>query len=121
MKAADIVIWSALLLAFQLLGEALRLGFGLPLPGPVIGMAALFAALAIRGATPAGLEKTADGLLANLGLFFVPAGVGVMLHLALLAAEWPALLTALVASTAIGVVVAGVVAAWLLPEAGTDA
>ena len=110
MKAADIVGWAALLLGFQLGGEALRAAFDLPLPGPVIGMAGLFIALLIRGETPEGLEKTAEGLLANLGLFFVPAGVGVMLHLTLLAEEWPALLAALVGSTALAIATSGLIA-----------
>ena len=114
MKATDIVGWLALLLGFQLMGEAVRAAFALALPGPVIGMAALFVMLLIRGETPEGLEKTADGLLANLALFFVPAGVGVMLHLDLLADEWPALLGALILSTAIAVATTGLVAGRLL-------
>ena len=38
-----------LLFLFQLAGEAISLIFNLPIPGPVIGMALLFAALALRG------------------------------------------------------------------------
>lgn len=116
MKAEDIVGWLALLLGFQLMGEAARAAFDLALPGPVIGMAALFAVLMIRGETPEGLEKTADGLLAHLALFFIPAGVGVMLHLDLLADEWPALLAALVLSTAIAVAVTGLIASRLIRD-----
>ncbi|MBL8489801.1 MAG: CidA/LrgA family protein [Rhodocyclaceae bacterium] len=38
-----------LLLLFQLAGEAIALYLALPVPGPVIGMALLFLALALRG------------------------------------------------------------------------
>lgn len=88
-----------ILLVFQLAGEALALAFGLPVPGPVIGMALLFAALAIRGSLSEPLRDTAQGLLAHLSVLFVPAGVGVMVHARLLADQWPALLAALLVST----------------------
>lgn len=89
----------SLLLLFQLLGEALTHLFGLPLPGPVIGMAALFLAWPLLGRAHDGVEQLSTGLLSHLGLLFVPAGVGVMLHWGLLAAWWGPLLLALVSST----------------------
>ena len=69
-----------LLLLFQLAGEAIALFFALPVPGPVIGMGLLFAALALRGGPSIELRGTAQNLLQHLSLLFVPAGVGVMLH-----------------------------------------
>jgi holin-like protein len=54
--------------------------FVLPVPGPVIGMALLFAALAWRGGPSLPLRESAQKLLQHLSLLFVPAGVGVMLH-----------------------------------------
>lgn len=89
----------AVLLGCQLVGEALVRLAGLPVPGPVLGMILLFAALSIRGAVPADLARVANGLLAHLSLLFVPAGVGVILHLARIEAEWPAIIVALVVST----------------------
>jgi holin-like protein len=87
------------LLLFQLLGESLTYLLGLPLPGPVIGMAALFLAWPWLTRLHAALERLSADLLAHLGLLFVPAGVGVMLHLGLLATWWLPLLAALVIST----------------------
>lgn len=89
----------AVLLGCQLVGEALVRLAGLPVPGPVLGMILLFAALSIRGAVPADLARVANGLLAHLSLLFVPAGVGVILHLARIEVEWPAIIVALVVST----------------------
>lgn len=94
-----------LLLLFQLAGEAITLFFALPVPGPVIGMALLFAALALRGGPSGELRETAQNLLQHLSLLFVPAGVGVMLHLQRLADEWVPILMALVASTFITIAV----------------
>jgi holin-like protein len=90
-----------LLLLFQLAGEILAHELALPLPGPVIGMALLFATLALRGRVSDELRNTANGLLQHLSLLFVPAGAGVMIHFARIGGEWPAILGALVASTAL--------------------
>jgi len=93
------------LLLFQLVGEVVARGFALPVPGPVIGMGLLFAALAFAGGPSVELRGTAQNLLQHLSLLFVPAGVGVMLHLQRMADEWLPLVVALVLSTflAIGV------------------
>lgn len=94
-----------LLLLFQLAGEAIALFFTLPVPGPVIGMGLLFAALAWRGGPPPELRNTAQNLLQHLSLLFVPAGVGVMLHLQRMADEWLPIVSSLIASTFITIAV----------------
>jgi holin-like protein len=98
-----------LLLLFQLAGEAIALFFALPVPGPVIGMALLFAALAWRHGPSAELRTTAQSLLQHLSLLFVPAGVGVMLHFQRIADEWLPIVVALVASTFITIAVSALV------------
>jgi holin-like protein len=90
-----------LLLVFQLLGEVVSRSLSLPIPGPVIGMALLFAALALRGGPSTDLRDTAQGLLQHLSLLFVPAGTGVMLHYQRLADEWLPLVVSLLLSTAL--------------------
>ncbi len=88
------------LLLFQLAGEVVARGFGLPVPGPVLGMLFMLAALAVRGGAGEELTATSQKLLQHLSLLFVPAGTGVMLHLNRVADEWLPLLVALVVSTA---------------------
>ncbi len=100
----------ALLLAFQLLGEALAHLTGLPLPGPVVGMALLFLAWPRLVRWQQRLDALATQLLANFGLLCVPAGVGVMVHAHLLAQWWGPLLLAVFAGT-VGTLVLG---AWLM-------
>lgn len=77
-------------------------------------MLLLFVALKVRGEVPASLQRAADGLLANLTLLFVPAGVGVMLHLELLAASWWQLLLTVVVSTLVTLVATATVMQTLL-------
>jgi holin-like protein len=103
------------LLFCQLAGEVAARAFGLPVPGPVIGMVLLFGVLLARGRdAPPALGATADGLLNNLGLLFVPAGVGVVLHLPLLARDWAPLSLAVVAGTLAAIAATGRIAQWLL-------
>jgi len=99
----------AVLLACQTAGEVIALYFKLPVPGPVIGLAILFLALAIRGRAPAGLAETANGLLKHLSLLFVPAGVGVMVHLNRIGTEWLPISAALVGSTVATIAVTALV------------
>jgi holin-like protein len=98
-----------ILLVYQLLGEVIALVFKLPIPGPVIGFAALFLTLVARGAVSDSLRETANGLLGHLSLLFVPAGVGVMVHLGRLRDEWLPIVAALVLSTAITIGVTALV------------
>jgi holin-like protein len=98
-----------LLLIFQLAGEAIGRFFALPVPGPVIGMALLFVALALRGGPSVGLRDTAQNLLQHLSLLFVPAGVGVMLHLQRMSDEWLPILVALIVSTFAAIAVTALV------------
>jgi holin-like protein len=79
-------------------------------------MAFLFGVLVWNGRVPEDLGKTANALLSNLSLLFVPAGAGVMLHFKLLAGEWPALGAALVVSTLLTIAVTARLMAYLSAE-----
>nr|WP_276571629.1 CidA/LrgA family protein [Bradyrhizobium sp. dw_78] len=119
------------LIGCQLAGEMARAAFALPIPGPVIGMFLLAAALALRSRYPkAGertfddaFERTAETLIANMGLLFVPAGVGIIAEAGLLRQEWLPILVALFGSTVLGVAVTGLVMHWTMqprkPQADT--
>ena len=87
------------LLVYQLVGEIAVVALRLPIPGPVVGMALLFATLIVRRTVTNDLRQTANGLLGHLSLLFVPAGVGVMAHLGRLAHEWWPITASLVLST----------------------
>lgn len=98
-----------LLLVCQLLGEIIARLLNLGLPGPVVGMLILFAGLMARGGVPDDLQRTAQGLLQHLSLLFVPAGVGVVTHVSLVAEEWLPITTSLVVSTVLTIAVTALV------------
>lgn len=103
------------LLLCQLLGEWIVLALGVPVPGPVLGMVLLLVGLMVKQHVPALVHVPdlvrvpAEGLLSHLALLFVPAGVGLMVHAKLIAAEWLIILTALVVSTVVTILVTALV------------
>lgn len=103
-----------LLLLCQLAGELAARLLHLPIPGPVLGMLLLFAGLLLRGGVPAAIQDTAGGLLRHLSLLFVPAGVGVMVHVTRLETEALPIIVALFGSTLFGIAVTAKVMAFLL-------
>ncbi len=104
-----------LIFGCQVLGELLTTAAGLPVPGPVCGMALLFAGLLVHGSIPSELAATGSALLDNLSLLFIPAGVGVMLHAQLLARDWWPISAALVVSTGLTIAVTALIMSWLTP------
>jgi holin-like protein len=111
----------SILLVFQLLGETLVRTMGVPVPGPVVGMALLLLTLVLRPLLLESIKPTAQTLLQHLSLLFVPAGVGVMLHLQRLGDEALAIGVALVLSTLVGLASAALTMAWLMKRVAPPA
>ena len=88
-----------LLLLFQLAGEALVQWFNLPLPGPVVGMLLLLAALLSRHSVFERIAPAANLLIGNLTLLFFPIGIGVVLEWQRYAEHGLALLVSVVVGT----------------------
>jgi holin-like protein len=109
------------LLLFQLCGEFISRLLDLPIPGNVMGMGLLLIALSTKMIDIKWLEDAADLLLSNMALFFVPAGVGVMVYADLIAAEWLPITVATVVSTFIVMAVTGVLAQKLESSEPADA
>lgn len=104
----------SLILLCQLAGEAIVRGLGLPMPGPVLGLLFLLLLLLARDRLNVlargplqgdGVENASRGLLAHLSLLFVPAGVGVMQKLDLVAEHGIAIAAILAISVAVTLVV----------------
>jgi holin-like protein len=100
----------SLILLCQLAGEVIVRGLGLAVPGPVVGLMFLlimllardrFAVLARGPLREEGVENASRGLLAHLSLLFVPAGVGVMQKLDLIAAHGVAFVGVLAVSVVV--------------------
>jgi len=98
-----------ILLSCQLAGEMIARLFGLPVPGPVLGMLLLFTLLLARPRSEAVLHDTTASLLRYLSLLFVPAGVGLIRHAGRVRAELAAITVAIVISTAATIAVSALV------------
>ena len=110
----------AILLSFQLVGEVATRGLGLTVPGPVIGLMLLVTGCVLRPALAELLRPVVRGLLGNLSLFFVPAGVGVVAHLAEFRDDGLAIALALTLSTGLAIAAGAVVFALMVRIRGRD-
>ena len=95
-----------LLLGCQLLGEVTARGFGLPMPGPVLGLALLVLILGTMPTLAERLRPTTTVILANLSFLFVPAGVGIIGNFEVLSEDGIALLAILTLSTVLSMLAA---------------
>jgi holin-like protein len=87
------------LLVCQLIGDFTVHVLDVPIPGPVVGMVLLFVALQLRRpGRESGVVRAADGLLRHLQLLFIPAGVGIIQYLPVLAGAWLPVIAGLVIS-----------------------
>ncbi len=96
-----------ILLGFQFAGELCSRLLELPIPGNVIGMAMLLAALSMGLVKEESFRDAGELLLKYMSLFFVPAGVAVMLYFDLIAKDWLPILVGMVVSTFVVMAVAG--------------
>src|SRR5690606_15665066 len=98
------------LVLFQLLGTALNVLFIPILPGPIIGLLLLFAALLLRGSASESLQVAASSLLRYLPLLLVPPAVGVMVYTEAILQDFWAIVGVLVISLLLSLVFTG----WLM-------
>jgi holin-like protein len=104
----------SLILLCQLAGEVFVRGLALPMPGPVVGLLLLLVLLLMRDRFKLlargplqqdGVENASRGLLAHLSLLFVPAGVGVVQKLDLIAEHGIAIIVILAVSVVLTLLV----------------
>ncbi|MDO8290233.1 MAG: CidA/LrgA family protein [Parvibaculum sp.] len=94
------------------LGNLVAWGAGLPVPGTVIGILILLAGLFALRRVPDAVNDVSLYLLGHLNLLYVPAGVGVMGYLALVARDfWPIVVTLFV-STFLATIAAALTFRW---------
>ena len=110
---ARFVLGLGSLLAFAALGQGLVTLTRLPLPGSVVGMALLWAALGSGVIRLRWIADAADGLLGILGLLFVPATVGFIQYLSA-GAAWGWWLFVMTAGLLVGAGLAGALASRLV-------
>ena len=104
------------LIVLQLVGEIISRTCGLPIPGAVIGLVLLYLLLWTRWIKPDDLSATTGFLHQNLGLLFVPAGVGVIAYLPMIASQWWVILLVLLVSVCATIAISGLLVARLSPR-----
>ena len=90
-RAGSDAVGAGLLVAATTVGGVLSDALPVALPGSVVGLVLLAAALVWRPALLGVVARPAQALLGVLGSLFVPVAVEVRDHAALLATAWPAL------------------------------
>lgn len=116
-SGAEMPIAFLVLMVFEILGELLQTAVRLPVPGPVIGMFLLTPILVAAekstkpkiAALQDHLKRLSQFLLSWMGLFFVPAGAGLLAERELLARNWFPILAAVAGSTIISMLATGLV------------
>lgn len=95
------------------LGDLVVWATGVKLPGSIIGMLLLAAFLQAGWVKLRWVKGISDFLVSNMGFFFVPPGVALMLYFDVIAAEFWPIFTATVVSTVLVLVVTGHVHQWV--------
>ncbi|WP_077155462.1 CidA/LrgA family protein [Bacteroides bouchesdurhonensis] len=89
----------AILFGCLALGELLIYFTGIKLPSSIIGMLLLTLFLKLGWIKLQWVQGLSDFLVANLGFFFVPPGVALMLYFDVIAAEfWPIVVATIVST-----------------------
>lgn len=97
----------AILLSCLALGELIVYLTEVKLPSSIIGMLALTAFLKLGWVKLHWVKGLSDFLVNNLGFFFIPPGVALMLYFDLIKAEFWPITVATIASTLLVLVVTG--------------
>ena len=104
----DLARGAVVLLACLFVGDAVSSALHLPLPGSVVGMVLLAAALRSGLLPLAWVRPAADALIRHMQLLYIPPGVGVMAYFGLIRREWLPLVAAGVVGMAAVLLVVGI-------------
>ena len=96
-----------IIFAFLLLGELCAWLINGLIPASVCGMLLLFAALKMGWVRSTSLKKVVDFFMNYMSLFFIPAGVGLLVATDVLKANWEAILIIVTVSTFVTLFVVG--------------
>lgn len=103
------ILQLALLFAFLAAGELIVHLTHIPVPACVIGMLLLTLSLQLGIVRLRHVEGASCLLIRNLGFFFIPPGVSLMLHFGIIRAQWLPIVTASIISTIVVLAVTGLV------------
>lgn len=96
-----------IVLSAYLLGELIRISLHIPLPGNVLGMIILFAALCSGVIKVEMIEEVGEFLLSHLSFFFLPAGVALITSFKTIKGNVLSLLIICIISTSLVMITSG--------------
>jgi holin-like protein len=96
-------------LAAALAGDLVVRALGLPIPGPAVGMAVMGLGFYASGGVDSDIERLFDAVAPHFPIFFIPAAVGFVASLDILAAEWLAVSVAILFSTVLAIAAVGLI------------
>ncbi len=112
-KNGNMVKQCTILFGCLALGDLLVWLTGIKFPGSIIGMLLLTAFLQAGWVKLSWVKGISDFLVSNMGFFFVPPGVALILYFDVIEAEFWPIVTATVVSTILVLVVTGHVHQWV--------
>lgn len=105
-----------ILLGINFAGELISHYLQLPIPGSITGMILLLVLLLTGAIKEKQIAETADFFLKNMGFFFIPAGVGVMVSYQALEGRYVQTIVSILASTLIVMAVTSLVTQFLIKQ-----
>ena len=108
-----------ILLLFQLIGEFGNRVLFIPLPGPVLGMLLLLAALVTFKSAPWALVRDSKVLIRNMGMLFVPAATGFAYYLFRDTGQILPILLVATLGTLLAIIFTALLMQWLIKEEQT--
>lgn len=103
----------AIILVICFAGEVLNRLFNIPIPGNVIGMVILLAALLSGVIKVEAIEDVTEFMLKHLAFFFVPAGIGIISSFDIIKAKLLSMLAVILLSTVVVIVTTGITVQFL--------
>lgn len=102
------------------LGEIIVWATGIHLPGSIVGMLLLTASLQMGWVKLEWVKGISSFLISNLGFFFVPPGVALMLYFDVIAASFWPITIATVVSTILVLITTGWTHQWMKRHGNTE-
>lgn len=98
-----------IILSIYFLGELIKKGLSLPIPGSILGMLILLFLLCTKIIKLDMVEGISNFFLDNLAFFFIPSGVSLMSSFSVLKGNWLAIISISIISTIIVLSVTGAI------------
>lgn len=101
------ILQLAIIFACLAVGEVLVMLTGIKFPSSIIGMLLLCTLLKLGIVKYEKIKGVANTLISNMGFFFIPPGIAIMLYFDIIKAQFFPIITAAFISTIIVIVVTG--------------